>query len=67
VAPENKRIKRVIERDNSTAEKVEAIIKNQWSDVEKVKLSDFVIENISLEGTKLQVKKIHQEILKKYQ
>lgn len=67
VAPENIRIKRVIERDNSTAEKVEAIIKNQWSDSEKVKLSDFVIENISLEDTKLQVKKIHQEILKKYQ
>jgi dephospho-CoA kinase len=67
VAPENIRIKRVIERDNSTAEKVEAIIKNQWSDAEKVKLSDFVIENISLEDTKLQVKKIHQEILKKYQ
>ncbi|MCB0461073.1 MAG: dephospho-CoA kinase [Flavobacteriaceae bacterium] len=67
VAPENIRIKRVIERDNSTAEKVEAIIKNQWSDAEKIKLSDFVIENISLDYTKSQVKKIHREILKKYQ
>lgn len=65
VAPEKTRINRVIARDESSEKKVKAIIKNQWSDAEKVKLSDFVIENINLEDTKKQVLKIHQEILKK--
>lgn len=65
VAPEKERINRVIERDKSSEEKVKAIIKNQWSDAKKVKLSDFVIENINLKDTKTQVLKIHQQILKK--
>jgi len=65
-APEASRIQRVVKRDQSSEKKVKAIIKNQWSDAEKVKLSDFVIENINLEDTKNQVNKIHQKILKKY-
>ena len=66
-APEQIRINRVIERDKSTVERVKSIIKNQWSDAEKEKLSDFVIENINLIETKEQVKKIHHKILKKRQ
>lgn len=65
IAPEKERINRVIARDKSSEEKVKAIIKNQWSDAKKVKLSDFVIENIDMESTKKQVFKIHQKILKK--
>ncbi|MEZ4796462.1 MAG: dephospho-CoA kinase [Flavobacteriaceae bacterium] len=65
IAPEKERINRVIVRDKSSEEKVKAIIKNQWSDAKKVKLSDFVIENIDLKSTKKQVFKIHQKILKK--
>lgn len=65
IAPEEKRISRVIERDNSTPEKVKAIIDKQWSDEDKIKLSDFVINNISLNQTEKQVKQIHQEILKR--
>ena len=65
IATERTRINRVIERDGSSEERVKAIVKNQWSDAEKVKLSDFVIENIELADTKNQVINIHQKILKK--
>jgi dephospho-CoA kinase len=65
IATERTRINRVIERDKSSEERVKAIIKNQWSDAEKVKLSNFVIENIELADTKNQVINIHQKILKK--
>jgi dephospho-CoA kinase len=64
-APIETRIKRLLKRDNTSYEKIEAIMKNQWTDEEKVKQSHFVIENIELENTKKQVVKIHKEILKK--
>lgn len=67
VAPESTRISRVIKRDQSSQKKVKAIIGNQWSDERKVKLSDFVIENVELEDTKNQIKSIHQKILKNCQ
>ena len=38
-APENIRLQRVIKRDNSNKQKVEAIMANQWSDQEKIKRS----------------------------
>lgn len=62
-APLEERIKRVIKRDNTTREKVFAIINNQWEDEKKVALSDYVIENINIETTRIQVKKIHFKIL----
>jgi dephospho-CoA kinase len=65
IAPENLRIERVIKRDDSTKDKVKAIMKNQWKDYEKIKLSDFVVKNLSLNDTKKQVKKIHKQILSK--
>ncbi len=65
IAPENTRINRVIERDNSSSKKVKAIINNQWSDDKKTLLSDFVITNIDLENTKLQVIEIHKKLLDK--
>ena len=63
-ASEEDRIQRVISRDNSSSEKVKAIMNNQWSDEEKVKLSNFVIENTNLSKTENQVRIIHQKILK---
>ncbi|AXP83106.1 Dephospho-CoA kinase [Mariniflexile rhizosphaerae] len=63
-APKNIRIERLLERDATTKDKIEAIMKNQWSDEEKIKLSDYVITNIDLENTKRKVLKIHKEILK---
>lgn len=66
-APKADKIERVLQRDNTTEEKVKAIMDNQWSDTEKVKLSHFVIENIDLEKTKKQVASVHAQILKKIQ
>ena len=64
-APIEIRIERLLERDKTSKEKIEDIMKNQWTDEEKVKYSHFVIENIELENTKNQVLKIHKKILKK--
>jgi dephospho-CoA kinase len=63
-APKELKIKRLLKRDNTTLEKIEAIMKNQWNDNEKIKLSNYVIDNIDLERTKQQVLEIHQQILK---
>jgi dephospho-CoA kinase len=63
VADEEQRIQRVIQRDSSNREKVKSIIKNQWSDEEKMKRSDFVIFNNDLEKVEEQVSKIHKTIL----
>ncbi|TYA71503.1 dephospho-CoA kinase [Seonamhaeicola marinus] len=65
VAPETIRLDRLLKRDDTTLEKIKAIMNNQWTDEEKVKLSDFVIENIELKDTKDQVRKIHNTLLKK--
>ena len=64
-APEEIRINRVILRDKTTEEAVRARMKNQWMDDKKIELSDFVIQNISLEKAQNQVRKIHHELLKK--
>ncbi len=49
--PEHIRIQRVIERDQTTAANVQNRIKNQWTDEEKEKRSNFVVENINLTET----------------
>jgi len=64
-APKKLRIKRLLSRDNTTTKKIEAIMSNQWTDEDKVKLSDFAIENIDMETTEKQVQDVHAEILKK--
>lgn len=63
-APTAIKVKRVIVRDNSTEKKVISIIENQMSDSEKILKADFAIKNIDLQDTKLQVEKIHKQILK---
>lgn len=65
VAPKELRFKRLLKRDTTTKDKIEAIIKNQWSDEQKIKLSQFVITNIDLEDTKKQVVEVHNQLLKK--
>ncbi|QLE02172.1 dephospho-CoA kinase [Galbibacter sp. BG1] len=64
-APKEIRIQRVLQRDTATREAIEARMKNQWSEEEKVKKSDFIIENINLDTTKEFVTKVHSLILKK--
>ena len=53
IADKEERVKRVMQRDNSSRDSVKAIIRNQLSDHEKIKKSDFVIENNDLEAAKL--------------
>lgn len=61
VAPQEFRIKRVMDRDNTNRKTVLERIENQWSDEERISKSDFVIENINLQEAKNQA----AEILKK--
>lgn len=63
IADEEERIQRVVKRDNSTRDKVKAIIDNQWSDDKKKALSQFVINNTTLLHTRKEVEKIHKKIL----
>lgn len=63
IAPKQLRLSRLLKRDNTTEDKIEAIIKNQWTDEQKVKLSQFVINNTELESTKEQVVKVHNQLL----
>jgi dephospho-CoA kinase len=65
IADEASRVERVIKRDNIIETEVLAIINNQLPDEEKVKRSDFVIDNNDLSEAKAQVNTIHQQILKK--
>lgn len=64
-APEETRIKRVQKRDKTTYEEVKSRIKNQISDKEKIKKSDFVIFNDNTRLILPQILKIHQTILKR--
>ena len=63
-APKDVRIKRVIERDNTSKEKVQAIIDSQLSDTIKRDKADFIIENESLSEMKRQVQNIHNHLIK---
>ena len=63
VANKKERIKRLLERDDTSEEKIEAIMKNQWTDEEKLKNSDFVIKNTTLKNLSKQVYNTHNEIL----
>lgn len=48
VAPEDVKIKRVMQRDKITRDDVLKRMKNQWTDVKKIEKSHYVIENGSL-------------------
>ena len=62
-APKELRIERVLARDEITKEQVIARMNNQLDDETKLKLTNFVIENIELESTALKVLEIHEAIL----
>ena len=61
-APKSIRIKRVVERDQVSAVSVEKRMNNQWSDNQKKKMSDYVINNINFEDTKRKVLKIYESL-----
>ena len=64
-APEKERINRVLKRDNTSEKKIKAIMSNQWPDEDKIKHSDYVINNNTLENTLKQVQSLHQKLVKK--
>jgi dephospho-CoA kinase len=59
-APEKIRIQRVVDRDNTTEEKVKSIIKNQMGEEERIKRSNYIITNDNLTLVIPQVLKLHQ-------
>ena len=61
-APEEVRIARVMARDHCTEAQVRARMAQQWSDAQRIALSEAVIENIDLERAKEQVKRINDEL-----
>jgi dephospho-CoA kinase len=63
-APKEVRLERIIARDNGSKEEILARMKNQWDDSKKIPLSDYIIENIDLDQTKLQVEQIHRQLTK---
>jgi dephospho-CoA kinase len=62
-APKEVRIGRVMRRDDMSKEDIEKRMRNQWTDEEKGKFADIIIENIDMERTKEQVRKIHSSLI----
>ncbi|GAP67831.1 dephospho-CoA kinase [Bacteroidales bacterium 6E] len=62
-APEEMRIRRVMQRDGVTNEKVYERMKNQWPEEEKVAMADYIIRNDESQSLIQQVLEIHQKIL----
>jgi dephospho-CoA kinase len=63
VAPVEERIERVIQRNNLTREQVLERINNQMTDEDKIRLSDYVVNNSEHEMIIPTILKIHAEIL----
>jgi dephospho-CoA kinase len=57
-APLETRIERVTKRDNTSRELVLQRISSQWTDEQRIKKSDFVIENTNFEEAKEEIVKI---------
>ena len=65
VAPIKDRVHRVVQRDGKSESDVYSIIHNQLPDVDKIKLSDFIIHNNLIEITESEVLILHKTILNK--
>ena len=57
-APQEERIKRVMQRDNVTREQVLERIANQWDEQKKAQLSNYIIDNYDLAQAKQESVKI---------
>lgn len=58
------KIERIRKRDNTSKEQIEARMRNQSNDIDKINKSHFVVKNNSLEATKTQVKTIFEVLLR---
>jgi len=65
VASEEDRMERILKRDSTSEKKIRAIMDNQWNDADKIKHSDHVIYNTTLEETLKQVQKLHKKLVRK--
>ncbi len=63
-APEALRISRCMSRDGSTEAQVRARMAQQWTDAQRIALSDTVIENINLEETEKRVRELNNLFIK---
>jgi len=63
-APRKLRILRVVERDNSSQEKILERMSYQMDEEEKMKRCDFVITNDDVQAVIPQVLKVHEQLLK---
>ena len=63
-ASEEKKIQRVVSRDNVTVEEIKNRINSQLSDIQKIKYSDFVINNNETTLLTPQILKIYNELKK---
>ena len=63
-APQEVRIERVMLRDGTSREEVEARMRNQWSDEMRAEKSDFVIVNTDLKEMEAQVNKFLKNLPK---
>ena len=63
-APETLRISRCMSRDGSTEAQVRARMAQQWTDAQRIALSDAVIENINLEEKEKRVRELNNLFIK---
>lgn len=63
-ASKEERFRRVMSRDSVTREEVELRMNKQWSDFQRLELSDFVIINEDLQKISAFVRSIHEVLLK---
>lgn len=61
-APIKTRIERVMKRDAITREEVLQRMANQWQEEEKIKLSDFIITNTTLQHAQTQAIQVYQSL-----
>lgn len=64
-ASEDLRIQRVMDRDQITAEQVKERMKNQWTDQEKEKLTEFIVSNNTNDLIAPQLEKILADMVQK--
>lgn len=62
-SPKELRLERVMKRDDTSREKIEKIMRFQYSDEEKNKLSDYIIVNENIDDLLPQVMEIHEFLL----
>lgn len=61
-APEDLRINRVQARNGLSVEQIKSIILNQWTDYQREKEADYIVSNINIQDTKLQVQSLIKQL-----